>query len=60
MNYNLVTELSRTVVHSGTRAECEMVLSAFETYGIRGDKFLIIADDGTEQDAPFSYEGEDV
>lgn len=37
----LMTELDGNVIHVGTKAECEMILNAMVTYGIRKDKFVI-------------------
>jgi hypothetical protein len=39
--YMLMTELSGNVIHVGTKQECEMILDAMETYGVRRDKFVI-------------------
>lgn len=40
--YKLVTELDGTVIHVGSDSECRLILKAFETYGIRSDKFVIL------------------
>lgn len=39
--YMLMTELDGNVIHVGTKAECEMILEAMVTYGIRRDKLVI-------------------
>lgn len=40
--FKLITELSGTVIHTGTKAECELILKGLVTYGIRSDKFEIV------------------